>query len=242
MIRMSLSKTEIVQQYVVKLIFTNDLVCGDSLMGENYLAKELDVSRTSVRAALQNLSSKGVITIIPKSGSVVNSPEEWNWLDNAVLNWVAEFQVNDEIIGHLMATRLVFEPNIASLAAINATGKDLALIEEAYDLMVKGVELKDQEMMTKGDVRFHHSLLLATHNPFLIAMGDALTTAMTVSFKQTCDNDLTLSKPALDEHFRVMDAVRMREPESARNEMKMIVVNAINKATNVANKYIKYIN
>lgn len=73
-------------------------------------------------------------------------------------------------------------------------------------------------------------------------MGDALTTAMTVSFKQTCDNDLTLSKPALDEHFRVMDAVRMREPESARNEMKMIVVNAINKATNVANKYIKYIN
>ncbi|WP_104403070.1 FadR/GntR family transcriptional regulator [Vibrio penaeicida] len=226
---MKKSKSTLAIDQIVYDVLRENIPAGSFLKGENELAQTMGVSRTSVRSALQTLASKGLITITPKVGSVANTPDKWNWLDHDVLRWVTQYKESDTFIPHLLEVRLMVEPNAAALAALNATGDNLAAIEKSYNMMADGVEKSDREQINTGDMEFHKQLLVATKNPFLISLGDALTTTMAVSFSQTLEQNVTLSKPALEEHYRVMDAVRMRNPEQARELMRDIVLDAISK-------------
>ena len=73
------SISESVTQHLARRIIHGDLAPGLSLPGENELATEYDVSRTSVRNALQILAAKGLITIQAKKRSTVNLREQWTW-------------------------------------------------------------------------------------------------------------------------------------------------------------------
>ncbi|MDP2573734.1 FCD domain-containing protein [Vibrio penaeicida] len=226
---MKKSKSTLAIDQIVYDVLKENIPAGSFLKGENELAQTMGVSRTSVRSALQTLASKGLITITPKVGSVANTPDKWNWLDHDVLRWVTQYKESDTFIPHLLEVRLMVEPNAAALAALNATGDNLAAIEKSYNMMADGLEKSDREQINTGDMEFHKQLLVATKNPFLISLGDALTTTMAVSFSRTLEKNVTLSKPALEAHYRVMDAVRMRNPEQARELMRDIVLGAIGK-------------
>ncbi|CCO46263.1 putative Transcriptional regulator, GntR family [Vibrio nigripulchritudo SOn1] len=226
---MRISKSKLAIDQIVYDLLKENIQPGSFLKGENELALAMGVSRTSVRSALQTLASKGLITITPKVGSVANTPDKWNWLDHDVLRWVAEFKESDTFIPHLLEVRLMVEPNAAALAALNATGDNLAAIEKGYNLMETGLAEGDREKVRMGDMEFHKQLLVATKNPFLISLGDALTTTMAVSFTRTLEQNMTLSQPALQDHYKVMDAVRMRNPEQARETMREIVLDATSK-------------
>lgn len=226
---MRISKSKLAIDQIVYDLLKENIQPGSFLKGENELALAMGVSRTSVRSALQTLASKGLITITPKVGSVANTPDKWNWLDHDVLRWVAEFKESDTFIPHLLEVRLMVEPNAAALAALNATGDNLAAIEKGYKLMETGLAEGDRERVRMGDMEFHKQLLVATKNPFLISLGDALTTTMAVSFTRTLEQNMTLSQPALHDHYKVMDAVRMRNPEQARETMREIVLDATSK-------------
>lgn len=53
--------SETVQKFLCDFILKNNLTCGDQLPSERELAKLLEVSRSSVREALQSLSEKDII-------------------------------------------------------------------------------------------------------------------------------------------------------------------------------------
>ncbi|MGD8111709.1 FadR/GntR family transcriptional regulator [Vibrio sp. TRT 21S02] len=226
---MTSSKSTLAVNKIVYDILKENTPAGMNLKGENELAQSLGVSRTSIRSALQTIASKGLITIMPKVGSVANTPDKWNWLDHDVLRWVSEYRAAATYIPYLLEVRLMVEPNAAALAALKATGENLAALERSYNRMATGLDDNDRERINSGDIDFHKQLLFATQNPFLISLGDALTTAMKVSFAETLEQNVTLSKPALQQHYRVMDAVRMRNPELARETMRDIVLGAIEK-------------
>ncbi|WP_407438679.1 FadR/GntR family transcriptional regulator [Lelliottia sp.] len=220
---------ESVTQHLASRILHGDLHPGLSLPGENELAGEYGVSRTSVRNALQFLAAKGLITIQPKKRTVVNHREMWNLLDADVLNWLAEGDVGPELVEQLMVTRLIFEPNIATLAALNATGHDLAALEDALGLMRQGQTGAKRALFEEGDLAFHQALLRATHNPFLLALGNALSAAMVLSFRQTLEKDVRETYPAVDDHFLLFENIRLKRPEAARQQMRAILINAAQK-------------
>ncbi|MBD1557559.1 FadR family transcriptional regulator [Vibrio sp. S9_S30] len=226
---MKKSKSTLAIDQIVYDVLKENIPAGSFLKGENELAQAMGVSRTSVRSALQTLASKGLITITPKVGSVANTPDKWNWLDHDVLSWVTQYKDSDTFLPHLLEVRLMVEPDAAALAALNATGDNLAAIEKSYNMMAEGLEKSDRKQIHSGDIAFHKQLLVATKNPFLMSLGDALTTTMAVSFSRTLEQNVTLSKPALEDHYRVMNAVRMRNPERARELMRDIVLGAISK-------------
>lgn len=229
---MSLPQTtlaESVTQHIACRILHGDLHPGRSLPGENELAGEYGVSRTSVRNALQFLAAKGLITIQPKKRTTVNNREMWNLLDVDVLNWLAEGEVGPEIVEQLMVARLIFEPDVATLAALNATGHDLAALEDALGLMRQGQTEAQRALFEEGDLAFHQALLRATHNPFLLALGNALSAAMVLSFRQTLEKDVRDSQPAVDDHFLLFENIRMKRPDAARQQMRTILINAARK-------------
>lgn len=223
------SISESVTQHLARRIMHGDLAPGLSLPGENELALEYEVSRTSVRNALQVLAAKGLISIQAKKRSTVNSRELWSLLDIDVLGWLAEGELDLKLVEQLIVTRLIFEPNVATLAALNANGHDLAAMEDALQLMRNGQLEAQRSLFEEGDMAFHHALLRATHNPFLLALGNALSAAMALSFKQTLEKDVRQTKAAVDEHYLLFDAIRLKEFDKARLQMRNILLNAAKK-------------
>ncbi|MBJ3813496.1 FadR family transcriptional regulator [Shimwellia pseudoproteus] len=223
------SVSESITRHLAGRILHGELPPGLSLPGENELAVDYAASRTSVRNALQTLAAKGLVTIQPKKRSTVAPREQWNLLDIDVLGWLSDGQLDDELVEQLMVTRLVFEPNIATLAALHASAQDLVAMEQGLLLMRAGQENQHRQQFEAGDIAFHHALLQATHNPFLVSLGNALSVAMTLSFRRTTEQDLSQTKTAVDYHYHLFEAVRFQQPEQARQHMRTILLNAAKK-------------
>ncbi|ELY4609308.1 FadR/GntR family transcriptional regulator [Cronobacter turicensis] len=224
------SVSESVTRHLAGRIMRGELAAGLSLPGENELAAEYNVSRTSIRNALATLAAKGLIAIQAKKRSTVNAREQWSLLDLDVLGWLAEGKVDAQLVEQLMLTRLIFEPSAAALAAINADAHDLAAMEDALGLMRRGQTEAEKAAFEAGDMAFHQALLRATHNPFLLALGNALSAAMMLSFRQTLEADVRLTHTAIDEHFRLFEAIRLRQVDEARACMRTILLNAAGKS------------
>lgn len=223
------SISESVTQHIARRIIRGELAPGLALPGENELALEYDVSRTSVRNALQVLAAKGLISIQAKKRSTVNPREQWSLLDIDVLGWLSEGEVDAQLVEQLMVTRLIIEPDVAALAALNANGHDLAALEDALHLMRQGQTEAERALFEEGDLTFHQALLRATHNPFLQALGNALSAAMALSFRQTLEKDVRQTHGAVDEHFLLFEAIRLKQVDTARQQMRTILLNAAKK-------------
>lgn len=223
------SVAETLTQDLALRIMRGELLPGTSIPGENELAVQYNVSRTSVRNALQVLGAKGMLTIQAKRRSTVAPREQWSFLDADVLSWLEEIGIDDALIEQLMITRLIFEPNAAAMAAINASGRDLADLEDAWEIMSQGQQQDSAELFKQGDLAFHTAILKAGHNPFLFSVGNALSAAMLFSFKRTLEPDVTLTLEAVDAHRELMECIRLKQPEQARQQMRHILLSAAKK-------------
>lgn len=223
------SVAETLTQDLALRIMRGELLPGMSIPGENELAVQYNVSRTSVRNALQVLGAKGMLTIQAKRRSTVAPREQWSFLDADVLSWLEEIGIDDALIEQLMITRLIFEPNAAAMAAINASGRDLADLEEAWEIMSQGQQQDSADLFKQGDLAFHTAILKAGHNPFLFSVGNALSAAMLFSFKRTLEPDVTLTLEAVDAHRELMECIRLKQPEQARQQMRSILLSAAKK-------------
>ncbi|CAK7068950.1 MULTISPECIES: FadR/GntR family transcriptional regulator [Providencia] len=196
------------------------------LPGENELAQQFSASRTSIRNALQQLSSKGLISIQPKKRSVINPRDEWNFLDYDLLKWVGKAGVSPELFKQLVVLRLMFEPNASALAANFATGADLADLEKAWFLMQKGHEQDSLALFEQGDIDFHYALLKACHNPFLFSIGNAIQEALILSFKHTQEKSARETTESVKMHKLLFDAIRLKDSHNAKKLMKEIILTA----------------
>lgn len=214
----------IMQQIGIKIILGH--YEENTLPGENELAQQFSASRTSIRNALQLLSSKGLISIQPKKRSVVNPRDEWNFLDNDLLKWIGNTGVSPELFEQLVILRLMFEPNASALAANFATGADLAALEQAWLLMQKGNEEDSLTLFEQGDIDFHNALLKACHNPFLLSIGNAIQEALILSFKNTQEKRAKDTTRSVKMHKLLFEAIRLKNSHDAKLIMTEIIMTA----------------
>ena len=97
--------------------------------------------------------------------------------------------------------RMMYEPAYTMLAMQNATNEDIDVIKTTYDhfkmMVLKG------EQTVEDDLNFHISILKATHNPFVIRIGETIYNL----FKSAMEVSLRSSPQiALDDHTRIFEA------------------------------------
>ena len=187
---------------------------GDLLPREDDLAEKLGVSRTSVREAVKVLSAKGLLEARRRVGVRVRDRDDWNLLDTLVLSWHPDVGRDEALTTSLIEARSIIEPAAAALAAKRATAADLARIEQAYLGMERNVR-SDLEACCEADLRFHASVIAASHNVVLKGLTGTIEAALRATFAIT-NRLMTAQSRALAAHRAVLDCIRMRDADGAR--------------------------
>jgi GntR family transcriptional regulator, transcriptional repressor for pyruvate dehydrogenase complex len=216
----STAAAERVVRYVWQRVKGGDLKPGARLPPERELARQLEISRPSVRAGIGTLAAMGLIHSRQGSGSFVTDgppslvPEQLRLL-------AALHGINRDA---LFESRLVLEVATAGLAAERADGEQLAALADEVTGMF--ASLADPSAFLLHDVSFHRAVGLAANNPVLGALTEMVASLFYDQRKGTIRRatDLRLSA---EQHRRIYQAIRARRLEAAREAMRLHLQGAL---------------
>lgn len=205
-----------------RLIVSGELAPGQGLPREELLAERMNVSRTALREAMKVLAAKGLIESRQKTGTRVREIIHWNQLDADVLAWRCASMPTEDFVEKLVEMRAVIEPAAAAAAARRRDSGQLALIEAAYEAMAAATDL---EAWSEADLAFHEAVLRATHNELMTSLFSVIETALGSYFQLSASiaGNFNYSLP---HHKKVLDAIRRRQPEVARQAMQKMVADS----------------
>jgi GntR family transcriptional regulator, transcriptional repressor for pyruvate dehydrogenase complex len=202
-----------VVEHVRGLISSGQLHPGDRLPPERELARELKISRSSLRAGIGFLSAMGVLKSRHGAGTFVSSGPPA--LDSSSLNILGTLHGFQP--AQMFEARLVLESNIAALAAERATDEHIAeLAEEVAEMYAA---LDDPQEYLIHDVRFHRTIARAAQNPILAALMETITANMYDSRHMTVEHSSDLKESA-EMHREIYRAIRTHNPAHARHTME----------------------
>ena len=171
------------------------------------IAAALGVSITPVRDAVNQMAAEGLVTVMPRRGTVV-SP------------------VSIHDIEELYEIRLMIEPEAADLAASRATPAEIAHVQELASRLESGpaadaagiedLETYLQEIAT--DAELHAGVVRAAHNQRLDTLYDGLRTHVLIA--RAVFPRLYRGQPhRRGEHQRIVDAIAGHDGIAARDAM-----------------------
>lgn len=202
---------------ISKMILDGTIKKGALLPSENKLCRQFDVSRTTVRAALNILSRRNIIETTKGKGSTVIA-DNFQDLSEGLRVKIEQYESNFQ---YAIQVRRMLEPQIAFLAAINASENDISDLEA----IVKRCQERHRDGTLESlDTRsFHLRLAAVPNNPLLYAIVELLISM--------CDapDDTNLHTPniaihpqdsVLQDHEDVLKAIEEKNPEDAYYLMK----------------------
>jgi DNA-binding FadR family transcriptional regulator len=194
------------------LIGSGEFKAGARLPAERDIAKELGVSRPSVREALIALEVEGWVEIRTGSGiyvldrqtrskSLATPTTEWGPLE-------------------LIRARRVVEGEIAALVAIQAKRRDIAAMDLAIESMQEDADRG--VMPLEGDRAFHSAIVQACGNTVLMETVQGFWDSRRGPLFERLGDYFETPKSwqsAIAEHHAILEAIRARDATAARSAM-----------------------
>jgi GntR family transcriptional repressor for pyruvate dehydrogenase complex len=216
-----LDSTAAVVAHVRQLIDRGALGPGARLPAERDLARQVGVSRPTVRAGLRTLAALGVVRSRRGSGTYI--PEGPPTLGAEALSFLAalhKFTVDD-----VYEARRILEVGATGLAAERATLEQLAtLADEVASLFAS---LNDRQVFLVHDINFHRGVAAASGNPIVASLVEMVAALFyeqrRVTAERAVDRNL---RDAADAHRHIYQAIRARDPDRARRLMNEHLVRA----------------
>ncbi|MGV6812345.1 MAG: GntR family transcriptional regulator [Brevirhabdus sp.] len=169
---------------------------GDRLV-ESELAERFGVSRTPIREALQRMETQSLLARDGRSLIVAS-------LDH---NQLAELYV----------VRSELEGLAARLAARHATDEEVRVLQSFIDDDRKRMD--DPQVLSRSNRKFHRQIHLASHNRFLVQQLDLVHRSMALMATTSLASE-GRSEEALDEHQRILDAIRAGDGDGADKALR----------------------
>ncbi|MBV0891423.1 FCD domain-containing protein [Paracoccus sp. Z118] len=190
-----------------------DLGDDGRLPPERELAETLDMGRTVLRKALATLQGQGVVWRHVGKGTFLGERP----IDSATDINALVLRTNPT---EVMAARLAFEPEIARLAAVNATG---AQINDLRACALKCRQAPTWRQYEHHDNRLHRAMGEATQNSLLLGLLDTMTTvrrAVTWSRRRDNPGRPPADHHSFEQHDRIVEAVAARDGQAAADAMR----------------------
>ncbi|MFC5078709.1 Pyruvate dehydrogenase complex repressor [Vibrio thalassae] len=156
--------SDVIEQELERLIVEGTLSAGQQLPPERELAKQFDVSRPSIREAIQRLEAKKLLTRRQGGGTFV-SENIWKSFSDPLLDLLSS---HNETQLDLLEARHAMEGISAYFAALRGTDEDFAQIENCLRTIRKVQETDDIEAEASAVMAFLVALTEAAHNVVLL--------------------------------------------------------------------------
>lgn len=205
---------EQVVERIEKLVFEGQLNPGDRLPAERELSEQFNVSRTVIREAVKALQEKGLVEIRPGVGTFVH-----DGMANTMRQSLGRMVMIDRHHGlhNLTQVREIFEPEIAAIAAQNATPKDIQAMEAAVREMDQS--MSDVDRYITADHEFHLALARATQNTLIVDLIDSIVDLLAEQRRLIFLAGNGGPERGQQHHRNILTAIINRESKQAHNLM-----------------------
>ncbi|WP_282120833.1 FadR/GntR family transcriptional regulator [Ruegeria atlantica] len=202
------------------LILRGILRPGERLPAERELAERLGVSRPSLRDAIADLQSQGLLTA--KAGSGIYVAEVLGSAFSPAL--IRLFGSHDEAVFDYLSFRRDMEGLAAERAARLGSDSDLKVVQTIFAKMEAAHTSNATEDEAQLDAQFHMAIIEASHNVVMLhmmrSMFDLLRQGVFYN-RQMMFQQQTTREAILDQHRAINTALQARDPAAARAAVDM---------------------
>ncbi|HXY97665.1 MAG TPA: GntR family transcriptional regulator [Steroidobacteraceae bacterium] len=195
-------------------ILARELREGERLPSETELARQFGVNRSTVREALRELESRGLVQRRPGSKLMsVSRPHH-----EAVAAGVSHaLLLHDVTVRNVWEALTILEPPLAEAAARNRSASDLECITAAADAF--GAQHASASQAVHSTAEFFRCIGRATHNPVLGLAQEPLLQLLEPSLGVMIDKVPQARARIATAQRRLAEALAARAPEAAHQWM-----------------------
>jgi GntR family transcriptional regulator, transcriptional repressor for pyruvate dehydrogenase complex len=190
------SVLEMVMDRIKTALINKELKPGDYLPSETELVNNMGVGKTSIREAIKMLQALGVVEVRQGHGTIIKSNTEHDTINPLVFQLITQQGSNKDIFD----LRAMFEPAYTIMAMRNATEEDINNIKITVENLENKVISGSADV--EDDMNFHRAILKATHNPFVLKIGETVLQLFEASIKKSVK---TIPERALHDHKMIFE-------------------------------------
>lgn len=215
---------------VKKMLQSGELKEGSRLPNQSDFAKQLGVSRLSLREAFHTLQLMGIIDQKPKVGTVIVSgnPDMW------AMQMTPPFLSDSAATMELLQARRFIETTISKLAYLNIRTDDLEKLDQIVHAMEQALKDQDLKEYTTKDIEFHMVIANASKNRYLIHMYIIVVNLMDQFIEQSFEVLPAMALDSIKHHKAIYKGLYTHNEAAFQSAIKNHLDNII---TAVANYY-----
>ncbi|KZN74097.1 transcriptional regulator [Pseudoalteromonas luteoviolacea S4047-1] len=205
--------SDVILEQLENMILEGSLLPGEKLPPERELAKQFEVSRPSLREAIQKLEAKGLVTRRQGGGTYVKNQLE-EGLTDPLFDLISK---HPESQFDLLEFRHALEGIAAYYAALRGTDNDMDKVKQSYDNIAEVGD--DLALKAKAINAFHFTVAEASHNVVLLHLVRGMQTLLEQNVLQNLTvlvQKSDVSEQLAQHRAVLMDAVIQGDPEKAR--------------------------
>lgn len=206
---------ERLSEQIIQLILKENLKQGDRLPKETVLVERLGAGRSSVREAMKLLQSRNIVRIRQGSGTyvatnpgVVDDPLGFTFIED-----------KQRLAQDLLEVRFMIEPQMAGMAAENATDAQIACIKELCDESQRLAEAGED--YSAADTAFHSAIAESCGNVVVPRLMAVLKSSVPLFIDVTGKKLVT---ETINTHRDIADAIAAHDSTAAHDAMYLHLV------------------
>lgn len=194
------AKKRLLKDVAYEIIKEKIIKGDDEYTSENSLVEELQMSRTPIRAALQQLENEGFIKILPNQGIMIPNPSVKETND------IFDFRIAIETASLKQAIQLLDE-------------SDFTFLSQNIENQMAAVNNNDLHLFIHYDMEFHLHLLKVVGNELFIQGVENVIDRLYRVSRRIKNNKEKLMN-LIEEHKRIVELLKAKETEKAIVELE----------------------
>jgi GntR family transcriptional regulator, transcriptional repressor for pyruvate dehydrogenase complex len=214
-------RVEAVMRRLEKSLLDGTLPANTRLPAERVLAEKYEVSRNTIREAIQRLAARGLVRTRPGAGVFVTDQLRTGGVASPWGQLVAD---HPAVRNDILEFRRVLEGATAYFAALRGDDEDRQRIRGLMNELESARRAGDKATEASADAKLHETIALASHNTMFLHLHTSIISMLrehiTINVSGLRALDETVSEQLLLQHRNVCDAICNCQPEEARTAMQ----------------------
>ncbi|MBA9027405.1 FadR/GntR family transcriptional regulator [Peribacillus huizhouensis] len=210
----------IVYEKLKENIASGNWAPGSKIPSESQLTKMFNVSRVSIRSAIQRLRDLGIVVTYQGKGTFVT--EHIGKI--GINDFKPILHLSEEEFLDMMVFRQTIEYKCLELAVEKATNEDIMNIEEALNQMIRYRD--DYKKYSEADYNFHLAIVMASKNQVFLQVIHSIRDIY-YYYLEELNRFIGVTLDSIEVHLQLFRAIQNRDAETAKELLTNAMENNI---------------